>query len=120
MNGLKHGWLSGFEAGQVSGIKKVFIESFLININLFEKIKMARRETSVLEQINISDLRRESLTQYHATFARTRSDKSRRLEFKRVTSKFKGLTLYEKLKSKKMTKRPLDAAINGIYEAYFQ
>lgn len=34
---MKHGWISGFEAGQIAGIKKVFVEAYMNNINLYDK-----------------------------------------------------------------------------------
>jgi len=49
MNGAKHGWLSGFEIGQIYGIKKVFVECYLSNINLFEKLNNLNKSTALLD-----------------------------------------------------------------------
>ena len=118
MNGLKHGWLSGFEAGQVSGIKKVFTECYMLNINLAENLKLARAPASVLDQINYPDLRRECLSAYEREFSQLRLDTAKRMEFKRVVEHFRQMTTYEKLKHKKMSRGPLEKAVTEIYAAY--
>jgi len=38
MNGVKHGWISGFESGAIYGIKKIFTDAYINNINLFQKL----------------------------------------------------------------------------------
>ena len=86
MNGVKHGWLSGFEAGQVSGIKKVFTESYMLNINLFESLKLGSHQTSVLGQINYTDLRKECLCAFEKTFSQLHIEKSKRMEFKKMVN----------------------------------
>lgn len=48
-NGMKHGWISGFEAGQVAGVKKVFVEAYMNNINLYDTFHSKNKDISVLD-----------------------------------------------------------------------
>lgn len=71
LNGIRHGWMSGFEAGQVNGIKRVFREAYLHNVNLFERLQdeQEERETeSVLDLISARDLQAEGMNTFIKTF----------------------------------------------------
>mmetsp|Transcript_21597 Transcript_21597/g.33251 ORF Transcript_21597/g.33251 Transcript_21597/m.33251 type:complete len:140 (-) Transcript_21597:785-1204(-) len=115
-NGAKHGWLSGFEAGQVNGIKKVFIESYLNNVNLFEKIMHKQKGCiTVLDQVNLVDLKRERLNEFYKQFSQVKVVKSKLYKFREIVSNFKVLPTSEKLTLRKIGKLLLQKHIISIY-----
>ena len=76
INGAKHGWLSGFESGQIHGIKRVFIEAYMNNINLYDKLKSKSKDSTVLQGINMSDLKRESMNEFTKAFRELKNTSS--------------------------------------------
>ena len=120
LNGVKHGWISGFEAGQASGIRKIFIDCYMMNINLFEQIEQNNHKTSVLDQIDIRDLKKECLNEYFRTFSQLKSSKSKQkdLYFKNLIKTFRNLRANERVKYRRFNRRKLEYKIQEIYSDF--
>ena len=51
---MKHGWISGFEAGQINGIRKVFYDCYMNGINLFSQVN--DKNMAIVEYLNIKEM----------------------------------------------------------------
>ena len=104
---MKHGWISGFESGQLSGIKKVFIEAYMNNINLYDRLKKRNENCSVLENINMADLRADSMNEFNKMFREVSSGSNLTNRNRIIVEKYKTLSHINKLKYKKIPKKVL-------------
>lgn len=116
LNGVKHGWMSGFEAGQMSGIKRVFVEAYMNNVNLYEKLDVNGSECSVLENLDIRALKKESMNEFNKVFKNMKTAANQSNRFKGIVEKFKALPTGQKLQHKKVGKRVLVKYIYQIYQ----
>lgn len=94
MNGIKHGWLEGFEAGQIQGVKQVFFQAYLNDINLFEKLVKngQRNDLSILDQLDIDQLKREKMNTFYKTFYNLHKPSNKQLLFRSYIEKFRKLS----------------------------
>ena len=68
--GVKEGWLAGFDDGAEFGIQKVFKEAYMKGIDL--------SELDIRDYIDIQKLRREKMNEYERIF--NRADHSEKID----------------------------------------
>lgn len=90
-NGMKHGWISGFEAGQVAGIKKVFVEAYMNNINLYEEFSVGGGGATILGSIDMEELRRERMNEFNKLFKEVKVGSNQTNRLRRLVDTFKGM-----------------------------
>ena len=77
------------------------------NINLYDKFQSRNKDASVLDQIDIRELRRERMNEFNKMFKEVRVISNQTNRQKRVIENFKSMTHFQKLKYKKISKKPL-------------
>ena len=92
----------------------------MMNINLFEQIEQNNHKTSVLDQIDIRDLKKECLNEYFRTFSQLKSSKSKQkdLYFKNLIKTFRNLRANERVKYRRFNRRKLEYKIQEIYSDF--
>jgi len=104
--GLKEGWLAGFEDGAEFGIKKVFTDAYMKGIDL--------SALDLKDYIDMNKLRREKMNEFERLFRNIdHSDKAEKLG--RVIEEYKQFSQKKKLKYATMGKKNLMKLVNAFY-----
>ena len=108
--GVREGWLAGFDDGAEFGIKKVFKEAFHKGIDL--------SSLDIKDFIDINKLKREKLNEYERIFNQLEySDKQERLL--KVIEDYSSFSKRKKLKYATIGKKSLIKMINQFYQEKF-
>ena len=86
------------------------------NINLYEKLTNPNENSSILDMLNIKELKRDKLNTYYKTFASLKLDKNKVFLNKQVVQGFNDQSSVQKFRHRKIAKKALGKQISRIYQ----